>query len=53
MENKTRVSYRIKPELIAKLKAACRRDISMTAIIERGIELAIKELKSKHIASHK
>ena len=53
MKNETpRFSFRLKRELRAKLDKATAGHYapSITAIIERGIDLALKELKSKRIA---
>jgi len=43
------VAFKIDAELIAKLRAATdgRYAPTMTAIVERGIELALAELKKK------
>lgn len=49
MENKPQFSFRIRPDLRTELQKASKGPYapSMTAIIERGIELALRELKTK------
>lgn len=46
---KTPVAYKINSELIKRLKAASKGHYAptMTAIIERGLELALRELERK------
>ncbi len=47
--NKIAVSFKLHPKLVAQLKAATkgRYAPTMTAIVERGIELALYELREQ------
>lgn len=46
---RTPVAFKLPPDIVAKLKAATvgRYAPTMTAIVERGIELALRELEKK------
>jgi hypothetical protein len=46
---KVPVSFKLHQELLAKLRSACEGLYAptMTAIVERGIELALRELEKK------
>ena len=48
MAKKTPMAFKLRPEIVSKLrKASTAKPIpySMTAIVERGIELALREIK--------